>query len=211
MLNIYTDGSCLRNPGPGGFAALICNDQEVIIKGGEIESTNNRMELMAIIKALEWFSNNRGQYIGAKIHSDSNLIISTLNKNWKRKKNLDLWQLLEKVLVKLSDTKLEWIWVKGHAGERQNELVDDIARAEAEKIAKMSKKKTSSAKTTPTNKDELFCANCQKSVDPNLEIKKGSGMIKATCPSCKKYLKFVPQTKENIKKAAKRSTNATLF
>lgn len=136
-INIYTDGSCKGNPGPGGWAAiLIMEKQEIAIKGGEDHTTNNRMEMMAIIKALEYVRHNAGvaeenfSQIKIKIHSDSNLIIQTLLQNWKRKKNTDLWAEMDKARAWL---KIDWIWVKGHADNLYNNKVDELAQKEADK------------------------------------------------------------------------------
>lgn len=136
-IDIYTDGSCKGNPGPGGWAAiLIVAKQEIAIKGGEEHSTNNRMEMMAMIKALEYLHKSTDivadelAKVKIKIHSDSNLIIQTLKQNWKRKKNTDLWAELDKLRAWLD---IEWIWVKGHADHVYNNKVDKLAQKEADK------------------------------------------------------------------------------
>ena len=110
-IKIYTDGSCIGNPGPGGWACIIIlPGTEVILKGGEPASTNNRMEMTAIIKALEYLhkSYKNTHALKIKIYSDSNLIIQTLTQNWKRKKNTDLWAQLDKLRAPLD---IEWNWV----------------------------------------------------------------------------------------------------
>lgn len=139
-IEIYTDGSCIGNPGPGGFAALILlNGQEHILKGGEKDSTNNRMEMTAIIKALEWLLKSSGishaemQKHKITIYSDSNLIIQTLNQGWKRKANTDLWAQMDNLRAWLDIT---WTWVKAHHTNKNNNLVDGLANAEAKKVAK---------------------------------------------------------------------------
>ena len=96
-IEIYTDGSCIGNPGPGGWGAVIFIDgKEIELSGSEEDTTNNRMEMMAIIKALEWINDESGlssedaQSHKILIHSDSNLVIQTLNQGWKKKANTDL-------------------------------------------------------------------------------------------------------------------------
>lgn len=130
-IEIYTDGSCLGNPGPGGWAALIHYDgKQKQFSGGEKESTNNRMEMTAMIKALEWLNKNfkREKLGDAKIilYSDSNLLIQSLNLGWKRKANLDLWAKLDKSRAWLN---IQWVWVKAHSTNKYNNIVDKLALA----------------------------------------------------------------------------------
>ena len=138
MITIYTDGSCLTNPGNGGWAAIINeNDEKKIISGNEKNTTNNRMELLAPINAL------RGIKPGSKIkiYTDSQYVkngitewINTwLNNNWKTSKkedvkNKDLWIELYN-LTKLLD--IQWIWIKAHDGNPLNEEVDLLAKRAA--------------------------------------------------------------------------------
>ncbi|PIZ75026.1 ribonuclease HI [Candidatus Peregrinibacteria bacterium CG_4_10_14_0_2_um_filter_38_24] len=134
-IDIYTDGSCIGNPGPGGWGVIILTeDREVQIKGGELDTTNNRMEMSAIINALRWLKNeasidetNTKDFL-IKLHSDSNLLIQTLLQGWKKKANKDLWAELDALHAPL---KIEWIWVKAHATNKYNNLVDEIALGEA--------------------------------------------------------------------------------
>lgn len=129
-ITIYTDGSSLGNPGPGGYSALILDRKtEKIIKGGEKYTTNNRMEMMAIITALEWVKKNTPA-ANIQLYSDSNLLIQSLNKNWKRKKNLDLWQRLD---AARKDLQATFHWIKGHANHQHNNRCDRIAVEEARK------------------------------------------------------------------------------
>jgi len=122
---IYTDGSCLRNPGgPSGWAFYILeNGYESFASGGEKSSTNNRMELTAVIKALTACSNNK-----YTIFSDSKYVINCAIGTWKRKKNLDLWEQFNYIS---SDKILKWVWVKGHSGDEYNEICDRLAKREA--------------------------------------------------------------------------------
>ena len=126
--SIYTDGSCLENPGgASGWAfGVLENEEEWFMSGGEESSTNNRMELLAIIEALDFV-----QGIEYNIYTDSNLTLKCAKKEWKRKSNLDLWSIFDKV----SNGKiLNWIWVKAHNGNVYNEIVDKMAKNEAKNI-----------------------------------------------------------------------------
>jgi len=130
MIEIYTDGACLNNPGPGGWGVIIVEkDKKIVFGGNERETTNNRMELTAVIEGLKQISKETP----VKIFSDSTYVINTMTKNWKRKKNNDLWDALDnQVLSRI----IEWNWVKGHAGNLFNEEADKIAYSEALKIQK---------------------------------------------------------------------------
>ena len=132
---IYTDGACSGNPGPGGWGAILtmgANRKELY--GGEADTTNNRMELMAAISALEALK----QRCTVTLYTDSNYVkngISTWIHGWKKNgwrtadkkpvKNADLWQRLEAARTRHDVT---WKWVKGHAGHPENERADELAR-----------------------------------------------------------------------------------
>jgi ribonuclease HI len=134
-IEIWTDGACSGNPGPGGWGVLMrANGVETELHGGEPATTNNRMELMAAIAALE------SHPAGAKIilHTDSTYVKDGLTKwiiNWKRNgwknaakepvKNKDLWIRLE---AAASAHKVDWRWVKGHSGHAENDRADALAR-----------------------------------------------------------------------------------
>ena len=136
LVEIFTDGACSGNPGPGGWGALLRYDGvEKELKGGEAETTNNRMELMAAIAALEALKRPSR----VQLTTDSTYVkngITTWIHDWKRRnwktaakkpvKNVDLWQRLE---AALSRHQVEWHWVKGHAGHPENERADELARA----------------------------------------------------------------------------------
>ncbi|MFC1615940.1 ribonuclease H [Patescibacteria group bacterium] len=136
-IHIYTDGSCLGNPGPGGWGVVILiKDKQHELKGGEADSTNNRMEMTAVIKALSWLqkksniSEKKLSNSKISIHSDSNLIVQTMNQGWKRKANTDLWAKIDKLRAWLNIT---WIWVKAHADNKYNNQADQLALNEATK------------------------------------------------------------------------------
>lgn len=132
---IYTDGACSGNPGPGGWAAvLMWKKKEKILTGGARATTNNRMEMTAVIKALQALK----RPCHAKIHSDSALIVNAFKqgwvKNWLKRgwkkankkpvENKDLWQ---KMLAAMKNHKVTWIKVKGHADNALNNRVDALA------------------------------------------------------------------------------------
>jgi ribonuclease HI len=134
MITVYTDGSCKGNPGPGGWAAIIIkNNEKKIIKGRDTNSTNNRMEMTAIIEALRYIHENHLQREDIKLFSDSNLIVQTLKQGWKRKANLDLWEELDELDEELN---VDFNWVKAHDTSRLNNECDRIANEEAERAKK---------------------------------------------------------------------------
>jgi ribonuclease HI len=134
-VTIHTDGACSGNPGPGGYGAILEWDGHVReIKGGEAHTTNNRMELMAAIIALETLK----RPVTVDLHTDSQYLrngIMTWINGWKRNgwktadkkpvKNVDLWQRLEAALARHT---VRWHWVRGHAGHDLNERADALAR-----------------------------------------------------------------------------------
>ena len=131
MIEIFTDGSSLGNPGPGGFAAILkFGTTEKIVKGGEPNTTNNRMEMRAVIEALKTIKKHD---IPITVYSDSSLVIRTMTDGWKKKMNLDLWAELADVSGGLTIT---WKWVRGHAGHPENTRVDKLAVSEAKKQKK---------------------------------------------------------------------------
>ena len=127
---LYTDGACLGNPGPGGWGAVVFDEGEKkLLHGAENNTTNNRMEITAVIEALKILPIG----IDVKIYSDSTYVINTMTKNWKRKKNQDLWTLLDN---EAALRNIQWEWVKGHSGDEFNEEADRLAYREASKVAK---------------------------------------------------------------------------
>ena len=142
MTKIYTDGACVGNPGPGGWAAIIIKDnRERELYGGDKLTTNNRMELTAAIKALEYYNGQEGKQPSLEqieIYTDSVYvkegitvwITSWEKNNWrtadkKNVKNVDLWKKL-KELVKHKN--IEWKWIKGHSNNPMNDLADELAK-----------------------------------------------------------------------------------
>lgn len=134
-ITIYTDGACSGNPGPGGWGAILCwNDHEKEISGGEEETTNNRMEMMAVIEALTALKHNKAP---VTIYTDSKYVLQGATEwleGWKARgwksankkpiKNQDLWERIDSLLKEHS---VHFIWVKGHNGHEMNERVDKLA------------------------------------------------------------------------------------
>lgn len=134
VVEIYTDGACKGNPGAGGWGALLEYDGKTReLFGGEPYTTNNRMELTAVIRALAALK----RPCKVRIHTDSQYVqqgISNWIRDWKRRgwktadkkpvKNLDLWRELDELAGK---HEIEWVWVRGHAGHRGNERADELA------------------------------------------------------------------------------------
>jgi len=141
-VKIYTDGACIGNPGPGGWAAIILTEKgKKEIFGGEKLTTNNRMELTATIKALEYCNEQEGKQPTLKkieIYTDSTYVkegITVWIKNWEKNnwktadkknvKNVDLWKKL-KDLAK--SKQIEWKWIKGHSKDPMNDSADELAK-----------------------------------------------------------------------------------
>jgi ribonuclease HI len=134
IVEIYTDGACRGNPGPGGWGALlIAGERRKTMHGGERLTTNNRMELTAAIEALNALRGSRR----VRLHTDSKYLKDGIREwmpNWKRRgwktaakkpvKNIDLWQALDAAAQRHD---IEWVWVKGHAGNAGNEIADELA------------------------------------------------------------------------------------
>lgn len=136
-IEIFADGSCRGNPGPGGWCAIILEKKSSvpfkILKGNEIFTTNNRMEMLAIIEALKFIIENKLQNLEINLYSDSNLVIQSLNQGWKRKANKDLWEELDELAEGLD---VSYIWVKGHAKNKWNNECDKHAQSESLKASK---------------------------------------------------------------------------
>ena len=139
-IRVYTDGACRGNPGPGGWGAIIFRDNEEIeLFDGDKITTNNQMEMMAAIKALEYLKDEDQKIL---LYTDSDYlrqgstswIVKWKNNNWrtaakKAVKNKELWILLDKLVQELN---IEWHWVKGHSGDPGNEKADNLANKGAD-------------------------------------------------------------------------------
>ena len=135
VIIIYTDGACSGNPGKGGWGAvLLYKDHRKEISGGNKDTTNNRMELTAVIESLK----NVKKSIPLKIYTDSKYVMDGITKwinSWKKNgwrtadkkpvKNSDLWQELD---IECQKHQISWNWVKGHSGDKYNEIADELAR-----------------------------------------------------------------------------------
>ena len=143
-ITIYTDGACSGNPGPGGWGAVLMHGETIReLSGGEPATTNNRMEMLGVIRALEALKTP----CKVRLHSDSAYVINCFRERWYERwerngwknskkepvENRDLW---ERMLALVRTHEVEWVKVKGHAGDRWNERCDELARAEAAKFAK---------------------------------------------------------------------------
>jgi ribonuclease HI len=143
VVEIYTDGACKGNPGAGGWGALLRSGGKTReLYGGEALTTNNRMELMAVIRALEALKRS----CNVRLHTDSQYVQLGISKwihGWKKNgwrtadkkpvKNADLWRELDELAAK---HEIEWLWVKGHAGDEGNERADELANLGAASVAR---------------------------------------------------------------------------
>jgi ribonuclease HI len=127
----YADGSCIGNPGPGGWGAVICKPDGAReeLSGGEPATTNNRMELTAAIETLRAIA--RGASV--VLRSDSQYVVKGINENRKRKANGDLWDQLD---AEIAERRVTFEWVRGHADDPLNRRADELAHAQAERIAR---------------------------------------------------------------------------
>ena len=142
-VEIFTDGACSGNPGAGGWGAILrCRNVEKELSGGECETTNNRMEMTAVISALQALKCP----CNITLYTDSRYVLDGVTKwlpNWKKNnwktankksevKNMDLWQILDALLPQ---HEIRWVWVKGHNGHPENERVDELARLAIKNLA----------------------------------------------------------------------------
>ena len=145
MIKVYTDGSCLGNPGNGGWAFVVINEKDISYRAGfERNTTNNQMELMAAIKAIEFLD----KFNDINLNTDSNYVrqgITNWILNWKRNnwktstkkavKNRELWERLDKLNL---SKNISWSWVKAHNVDEFNNQVDQLARQAAETLTESS-------------------------------------------------------------------------
>ncbi|WP_369162502.1 ribonuclease HI [Candidatus Thiodiazotropha sp. LNASS1] len=141
VVELYSDGACRGNPGPGGWGVVLrYGRHEKQLFGGEHETTNNRMELMAVIRGLQSLTKRSR----VKVTTDSQYVKNGITQwiyNWKRNgwrtaakrpvKNADLWQMLD---TEVNNHQVEWAWVKGHSGHTENELADELANRGIEEL-----------------------------------------------------------------------------
>ncbi len=142
-ITLITDGACLGNPGPGGWACIVRVDgSDHMLKGGAPDTTNNRMEISAVLEGLR----SLAEPANVLIISDSRYTIDAFEKNWignwikngwknaskKPVKNRDLWEQLH---AEINKHQISWQWVKGHSGHPDNEMVDQVAREEADRFS----------------------------------------------------------------------------
>lgn len=139
-IRVYTDGACRGNPGPGGWGGIILlKDKRKEISGYEAHTTNNRMELSAVVKCLELLKKYKKPYKGIEVYSDSAYVVNAVKNGWLKRwkfngwltrqgepvKNKDLWILLDAIM---SECKVTMVKIKGHSGHKHNERVDIIAK-----------------------------------------------------------------------------------
>jgi len=229
-LKIYTDGSSLGNPGPGGWGVLVVpaskSGKFIEKSGSESHTTNNRMEIMAVIKAFEYAHKQKKKpkdTLKVEIFTDSNLVLSTMTKNWKKKTNNDLWNQLEALAKGL---EIVWHKVKAHQDNKLNNRVDILARDAAGKAEHTSGKiehtpgktefvpgevdqspETNSQRSRPvppSKSNSYFCPKCKKETKGLIGINTAGTHIRVDCPTCRTFIKFAPQTKDTLKTAKKR-------
>lgn len=153
IVKMYTDGACSGNPGPGGWAVIVNTEKKCEkYSGGEPDTTNNRMELTAVLECLKKVLENKESNIDFEVYSDSAYVVNAINNKWLRSwkesgwktkqgdkvKNADLWVEVDNTLRRITEEKkkLSIHKVKGHSGNVFNELCDKIARNEANNVCK---------------------------------------------------------------------------
>jgi len=130
---VFTDGSCLKNNNGGWAFCIVDEKEDILVSCGETNTTNNRMELTAVIEALKYLKENF-DVSTCVVKTDSQLTMNCGQKKWKRNKNIDLWEIFDKLN---SSIHIQWEWVKAHNGNHYNELVDKSAKKEAESLTDM--------------------------------------------------------------------------
>ncbi len=162
MINLFTDGACSPNPGCGGWAACFyfCNES-CEVYGYDLNTTNNVMEITAAIRGLQKIAEICPNEQNISIYSDSQYVINTMTKNWKRNTNIPLWNQLD-ILIK--GKNINWIWVKGHADNVYNNIVDSLA------VEARINKKSGFYISYNTPSDTTKLVNNTKSVSKTLDI-----------------------------------------
>lgn len=155
-IEIYTDGACSGNPGPGGWASLLIikgdksiKNKKILLKGGERHSTNNKMELKAVIKALQFIIDNFIEYeLNINVYSDSSYVVNPINQGWLEKWKKNNWIKLKGEEVVNKDLWLQMVdlldilqpkfyHIKGHSGHKYNDKVDGVANKESNKYKQL--------------------------------------------------------------------------
>jgi ribonuclease HI len=127
---LYTDGGCSPNPGNGGWGCIaVFDDYDIYLSGNQVSTTNNIMEMTGVIEGLKHFS----QYKIFDIYSDSTYVINCAKGKWKRNKNIELWNIFDRVS---KNKTINWFWVKGHSGDKYNEMVDKLVKEEIKILKK---------------------------------------------------------------------------
>ena len=182
----YADGSCVGNPGPGGWGVVIVRPSGVNeeFSGFEARTTNNRMEITAAIETLRHIPRN----LPVAIRSDSQYLVKTITDNWRRNENRDLWALLDEELL---GRRVSFEWVRGHADDPHNQRADELAR-EAAKRGGGAQSPTSSSTRGGTGKAKLI-SQLASLLEPGERL--------AECMACGRL--FVVCTAERVPPAAK--------
>lgn len=175
----YADGSCLGNPGPGGWGVVIINPDGSTraLSGANPSTTNNRMEITAAIEALRAFAPGAT----VTLRSDSQYVVKTMTLGWKRNENLDLWRQLD---AEAARRKVLWEWVRGHAGDELNNRADQLARTAATLVVKPGRRSTAGASraSNPLDEDDYEEAWSMYELDPLLR----PGEDVRHCRSCRR-------------------------
>lgn len=132
-MKLYTDGACSPNPGTGGWAAIFILDENTLVKafGYQEETTNNAMEITSVLEGLKRV---KSYSRAVDIYTDSQYVVNTMTKGWKRNKNIELWNQLDEVLKEFCH--VTWNWVKGHESNQYNNMCDELAvKARTERIS----------------------------------------------------------------------------
>ena len=172
----YADGSCIGNPGPGGWGVVIINPDgsTLALSGASPSTTNNRMEITAAIEALRAFPAGAA----VTLRSDSQYVVKTMTLGWKRNENLDLWRLLD---AEAAQRKVTWEWVRGHAGDEFNNRADQLARTAASGVVKAGPRAAGAVSRAPERvyqEDDWSAAELDPLLRPGEDVRH--------CQSCRR-------------------------